>query len=539
MNGTKVLKDSRFVIGSDGLLIKNDDAEIFSAEDGYLKMENGLIVPEVSQIVRVGSNGIKEEAKSSSNILTPEEEEFEVKNKKQKIDLPNGQGVVAKKKDPALGSGEIRRSGRKTKSESKICRKCLERFEPGVPCGCVSVTVDKGTERKAKKMREKFCVKCGKSKTGDLDVCRCKAKIKKTKKVKKEAVVYEPEWPIYVPEAQPDDMIHAKFLEGHEMIIHSSHGSNTAKLLNKMELCVICGSFEEDMYMISCFNCAQTFHRSCLMMKADPIIETWRCPSCKGCEVCQSSGHEDMLLVCEKCDCAYHTYCLDPPLGFIPSGDWFCPQHANCISCGSKSAGTQPQHMWHDNDTLCHVCWVRIRDKNQCPTCLRAYDPNDWDCSFMVGCDCGRWVHRGCDGITAELYEELQKPSRSTDVYNCIVCRESYNKVQFENEELARMVKHEEAAPTSLLLADEPAVAPAILLAEDPSTQQNVYLQRKDPIQLERKDDVLLPEVLLEFKCSFCLHGPDARKLGRLLPMCKQVDCWAHLTCILWFFLLL
>ena len=31
------------------------------------------------------------------------------------------------------------------------------------------------------------------------------------------------------------------------------------------------------------------------------------------------------ILLCDKCDAAYHTACLRPPLMSIPDGDWFCP----------------------------------------------------------------------------------------------------------------------------------------------------------------------------------------------------------------------
>ena len=31
------------------------------------------------------------------------------------------------------------------------------------------------------------------------------------------------------------------------------------------------------------------------------------------------------LLLCDKCDAAFHTACLRPPLMIIPDGDWYCP----------------------------------------------------------------------------------------------------------------------------------------------------------------------------------------------------------------------
>ncbi|KAL3512400.1 hypothetical protein ACH5RR_025117 [Cinchona calisaya] len=41
------------------------------------------------------------------------------------------------------------------------------------------------------------------------------------------------------------------------------------------------------------------------------------------CSVCQSSGDENLLLLCDLCDSAAHTYCVG--LGAtVPEGDWFC-----------------------------------------------------------------------------------------------------------------------------------------------------------------------------------------------------------------------
>ena len=43
------------------------------------------------------------------------------------------------------------------------------------------------------------------------------------------------------------------------------------------------------------------------------------------CYKCESSGNENVMLICNKCDkkCC-HIFCLDPPLHFIPEDDWFC-----------------------------------------------------------------------------------------------------------------------------------------------------------------------------------------------------------------------
>ena len=45
------------------------------------------------------------------------------------------------------------------------------------------------------------------------------------------------------------------------------------------------------------------------------------------CIICGQADQEDVLLLCDNCNDAYHTHCLD--IDDIPEGDWFCP---NCIN---------------------------------------------------------------------------------------------------------------------------------------------------------------------------------------------------------------
>lgn len=46
------------------------------------------------------------------------------------------------------------------------------------------------------------------------------------------------------------------------------------------------------------------------------------------CKVCGVDKDDDNVLLCDKCDSGYHTYCLNPPLARIPEGNWYCP---SCI----------------------------------------------------------------------------------------------------------------------------------------------------------------------------------------------------------------
>ncbi|EGR52231.1 uncharacterized protein TRIREDRAFT_43817 [Trichoderma reesei QM6a] len=45
------------------------------------------------------------------------------------------------------------------------------------------------------------------------------------------------------------------------------------------------------------------------------------------CPICNSAEREDILLLCDGCDAAYHTHCIG--LDYIPEGDWFCMECAH------------------------------------------------------------------------------------------------------------------------------------------------------------------------------------------------------------------
>lgn len=58
--------------------------------------------------------------------------------------------------------------------------------------------------------------------------------------------------------------------------------------------------------------------------------KAWRYNNREFCKVCNDGG---ALILCDRCDDAYHTGCLDPPLSAVPRGEWFCP---TCV--GKKRA---------------------------------------------------------------------------------------------------------------------------------------------------------------------------------------------------------
>ncbi|ESN91986.1 hypothetical protein HELRODRAFT_194466 [Helobdella robusta] len=64
-----------------------------------------------------------------------------------------------------------------------------------------------------------------------------------------------------------------------------------------------------------------------MLMKNDPLYVSKA--DQYFCEVCDGGDDEPLMLLCDGCDHAYHTYCLMPPLEKVPPGDWMCPR---CIA---------------------------------------------------------------------------------------------------------------------------------------------------------------------------------------------------------------
>ncbi|KAL5543382.1 hypothetical protein UlMin_007166 [Ulmus minor] len=200
-------------------------------------------------------------------------------------------------------------------------------------------------------------------------------------------------------------------------------------LSNVNVMCRICffgeneGS-EKARRMLSCKTCGKKYHRNCLKSWAQHRDlfhwSSWKCPSCRICEVCRRTGDPNKFMFCKRCDGAYHCYCQHPSHKNVSSGPYLCPKHTRCHSCGSNVPGNGLSVRWFLGYTCCDACGRLFVKGNYCPVCLKVY--RDSESTPMVCCDvCQRWVHCQCDGISDEKYLQFQVDGNLE--YKCATCR--------------------------------------------------------------------------------------------------------------------
>jgi hypothetical protein len=51
------------------------------------------------------------------------------------------------------------------------------------------------------------------------------------------------------------------------------------------------------------------------------------------CEKCKGGHLEERMIICDRCDKGWHTFCLSPPLESVPEGEWVCP---TCVVTGTS-----------------------------------------------------------------------------------------------------------------------------------------------------------------------------------------------------------
>uniref|UniRef100_A0AC34REB7 Histone-lysine N-methyltransferase n=1 Tax=Panagrolaimus sp. JU765 TaxID=591449 RepID=A0AC34REB7_9BILA len=184
-------------------------------------------------------------------------------------------------------------------------------------------------------------------------------------------------------------------------------------------MCLICGGIGRDSEatMMSCMSCCQTYHSYCVNMhdklNKAMIKRGWRCLQCTVCEACGDGADESNLLLCDECDVAFHTYCLEPKLDRIPTGSWRCHWCATCRRCNKQvQAGLDLQQ----SDGLCESC----HSLKRCPKCCRRYQSGE----LMIKCQhCEKWLHGACE----DLLTEEQLETAYENAFRCSLCRPRAN----------------------------------------------------------------------------------------------------------------
>lgn len=204
--------------------------------------------------------------------------------------------------------------------------------------------------------------------------------------------------------------------------------------------------------MLSCKSCGKKYHRNCLKNWAQNRDlfhwSSWKCPSCRICEICRRTGDPNKFMFCRRCDAAYHCYCQHPPHKNVSSGPYLCPKHTKCHSCGSNVPGNGLSVRWFLGYTCCDACGRLFVKGNYCPVCLKVY--RDSESTPMVCCDvCQRWVHCQCDGISDEKYLQFQVDGNLQ--YRCPTCRGECYQVRDLEDAVRELWRRKDMADKDLI----------------------------------------------------------------------------------------
>lgn len=124
--------------------------------------------------------------------------------------------------------------------------------------------------------------------------------------------------------------------------------------------CEVCESNEKWNEHLMCSSCGCYYHPSCLWSTATIANKTsalakigWQCPDCKRCQTCKKSDDDTHMLVCDKCDRCFHSYCItgggSTGLVVRADGTWRCDlcEHEvdlakTCAGCKCPLISTNP-----------------------------------------------------------------------------------------------------------------------------------------------------------------------------------------------------
>ncbi|CAO2169884.1 unnamed protein product [Urochloa humidicola] len=138
-----------------------------------------------------------------------------------------------------------------------------------------------------------------------------------------------------VPEEHPEDVSRAELpIKTQESSVSSMDGDSEPDLSTTAlsNLCKHCGTCEdEDKKFLVCGHpyCAYKFYHVLCLKESQIAIQKqknracWYCPSCL-CRGCFKAKDDELTVLCDGCDDAYHIYCMNPPRSTIPKGSWYC-----------------------------------------------------------------------------------------------------------------------------------------------------------------------------------------------------------------------
>lgn len=223
--------------------------------------------------------------------------------------------------------------------------------------------------------------------------------------------------------------------------------------------CYLCGSFDDTPLFLTCSICYENFHSYCIS-NSPSITQNieqikqykWKCQNCKFCECCKQNTNDNLLLYCDSCDRALHTYCLDVKLALVPESGWKCLSCFKCQTCGTNKyyQPNFPVHKDKDyslftrNFNHCFECGMMMFKQSFCNKCqtsdFKKFNKNlifirnkqdyltneaqlfkeNKDYLIMMHCNlCKNWYHSECIGIDEKnikfYFDYFQ-------VFNCLDC---------------------------------------------------------------------------------------------------------------------
>ncbi|XP_033611222.1 histone-lysine N-methyltransferase 2C [Cryptotermes secundus] len=223
-------------------------------------------------------------------------------------------------------------------------------------------------------------------------------------------------------------------------MVCSQHLDQVPLLLSGEVTCMTCFALGDVSNLMMCTNCGHHYHGSCVglallpgnMLNCDLLMcmqqnlerlrAGWQCPDCRVCQVCRQPEDDSKVMLCEKCDKAYHAQCLRPIVTTIPKIGWKCKCCRVCSDCGSRTPGAGLSSRWHAHYTVCDSCYQQRNKGFSCPLCRRAYRAAAY--REMVQCGrCRKFVHGMCDGDADLTTYNRKKESNPDYEYVCPICK--------------------------------------------------------------------------------------------------------------------